>query len=407
MLALSPDTFSSKSSPTNVSEITSSTAIYLEPSRIDANPLEYFTVALNIHNVTDLHDWQAQLEWNPQTLEFVNLTRGDFFNSTSSIQSVMNQTEGWALIFDQLPSPWIPPTTGVSGNGTLANIVFRGTEEGGECTLSLNKSKLFDSNPELVSTPPNLGDVNNNSAVNMADVGTTVLAFGHSVGEPGYNPNADFNSDGFVDLFDLLCVEENFGRFYPPYPEPSQAYRPVEIPHLVGIHDVTIDDVTPPKTVVGAGYSVSINTTVANEVYFPEAFNVTLYVNETSIALQNVTLTAGASITLRFTWNTTGFAKGNYTVSTYAEPVPNETNLADNNLTCPVLVHVGVPGDISGPIPGVYDGTTNMRDIQYLILLFNTNPSSPNWKPNADINDDGTVNMRDIQIAILNFNQYE
>jgi hypothetical protein len=70
-------------------------------------------------------------------------------------------------------------------------------------------------------------------------------------------------------------------------------------------------------------------------------------------------------------------------------------------------VHVGVPGDISGPTLGVYEGTCNMRDIQYLILYFNTNPSSPTWKPNADINNDGTVNMRDIQIAILNFNKHE
>jgi hypothetical protein len=48
-----------------------------------------------------------------------------------------------------------------------------------------------------------------------------------------------------------------------------------------------------------------------------------------------------------------------------------------------------------------------MRDVNYLIQLFNTNPSSPNWKPNADVNNDGTVNMRDIQIAILNFNKHE
>jgi len=36
-----------------------------------------------------------------------------------------------------------------------------------------------------------------------------------------------------------------------------------------------------------------------------------------------------------------------------------------------------------------------------------TNPSSPNWKPNADVNNDGVCNMRDIQIAILNFNKHE
>jgi hypothetical protein len=48
-----------------------------------------------------------------------------------------------------------------------------------------------------------------------------------------------------------------------------------------------------------------------------------------------------------------------------------------------------------------------MRDINYLILRFNSKPDSPNWNPNADVNNDRTVNMRDIQIAILYFNQHE
>ena len=48
-----------------------------------------------------------------------------------------------------------------------------------------------------------------------------------------------------------------------------------------------------------------------------------------------------------------------------------------------------------------------MRDIKYIISLFNTTPISPNWNPNADINNDGIVNMRDVQIPILNFNKHE
>lgn len=174
-----------------------------------------------------------------------------------------------------------------------------------------------------------------------------------------------------------------------------------------GVHDVAVTNVASSKTVVGQGFSASINVTVANQGGYTETFNATAYVNTTIIASQNVTLSVGNSTTVMFTWNTTGFAYGNYSISAYAWPVPGENNTANNNLTCNVPVHVGVPSDISGPTQGIYDGTCNMRDIQYLILLFNTNPSSPNWKPNADINNDGTVNMRDIQIAILNFNKHE
>jgi len=73
----------------------------------------------------------------------------------------------------------------------------------------------------------------------------------------------------------------------------------------------------------------------------------------------------------------------------------------------PVIVHVHILGDVSSSTPGVCDGRVDMRDISYLVIRFNTKPSSANWNPNADINNDATVNMRDISIAILNFNKHE
>ena len=165
---------------------------------------------------------------------------------------------------------------------------------------------------------------------------------------------------------------------------------------------------TPSKTIVGQGYNLNINVTAANQGDYEETFNVTVYANTTVIGTQTVNnLFNETSTVLALIWNTTGVAYGNYTISGYTEPVPGEADTANNNCTCMIPLHIGVPSDVSGPTQGVYDGTTNMRDINYLILLFNTNPGSPNWKPNADINNDGTVNMRDIQIAILNFNKYE
>jgi len=67
------------------------------------------------------------------------------------------------------------------------------------------------------------------------------------------------------------------------------------------------------------------------------------------------------------------------------------------------LVLVNIAGDVTSVQPGVPDYIVDVRDITYLILRFQTTPNSPNWNPNADINNDGIVNMRDITIAILNF----
>ncbi len=175
----------------------------------------------------------------------------------------------------------------------------------------------------------------------------------------------------------------------------------------VPTYNVAAVNLLPQKTVIGQNMALPINGTVVNEGSYTETFSVTLYANETSIELQNVTLASGNSKTIAFTWNTSQFHFGNYTLSVYAELLPEETDTSDNNFTCGTPVHVGVPGDVSSSTPGVYDGVTNMKDIAYLVSLFNTRPNSSNWNPNADVNNDGVCNMKDIAIGVYYFNQHE
>lgn len=66
----------------------------------------------------------------------------------------------------------------------------------------------------------------------------------------------------------------------------------------------------------------------------------------------------------------------------------------------------GPVGDVSGITLGLPDGRVDMRDVAYLITLFQTTPSSPTWNPHADLNGDSIVNMREITIAIVHFNQH-
>jgi outer membrane protein assembly factor BamB len=95
-------------------------------------------------------------------------------------------------------------------------------------------------------------------------------------------------------------------------------------------HDVAVTNVAPSKTVIGQGYSDSINVTAANEGSYTETFSVTVYANSEIITSQKITLTSGNSATITFAWNTTGFAYGKYTISAYAWLVSGETNTADN-----------------------------------------------------------------------------
>jgi hypothetical protein len=168
------------------------------------------------------------------------------------------------------------------------------------------------------------------------------------------------------------------------------------------VHDVAITDAAS-KTVIGRGYNASISVTMANPGDFPETFKVTVSANMTIVSQTQVTLACKISAVVTLKWNTTSFAYGNYTLVASADRVSGEldTDLANNNYTCPVTVHVGVPGDVTGIVPGVFDGRVDIRDITYLVMNFLATT------PNLDVNDDGIVNIMDITLAILNFYRQE
>ena len=98
-------------------------------------------------------------------------------------------------------------------------------------------------------------------------------------------------------------------------------------------HDVAVTNVASSATITGLGLPVDLSVTVANLGDFSEIVNVTGYANTTSIGSENLALAAGNSATIMFTWDTTGFAYGNYLLSAYALPVPGETDTANNNCT--------------------------------------------------------------------------
>jgi len=110
-------------------------------------------------------------------------------------------------------------------------------------------------------------------------------------------------------------------------------------------HDVAVKNITS-KTVVGEGYSLIVNVTIVNVGSYTEAFNVTVSANSTHIASQDIILESGASTTINLAWNTTGFEKGNYTMSVSAEPVLEESDVTDNTLY--EWIAISILGDVNG-----------------------------------------------------------
>jgi len=119
-----------------------------------------------------------------------------------------------------------------------------------------------------------------------------------------------------------------------------------------------------------------------------------------AIQTQSVTLEAGASAPVTFTWNTSGFAKGNYTISAYATLVPGETDTTDNALNGGWLV-VTIPGDFNG------DFKVGPADFALLSVAYGSTPDEPNWNPNCDVNNDQRVGPADFAVLSKYYGQHD
>ena len=183
---------------------------------------------------------------------------------------------------------------------------------------------------------------------------------------------------------------------------------PQQIPHtttdgqvqVIGIkEDVAVLSVNPLKTIVGQGYTMNINVTVANQGDQTETFNITIYANTTTIQTRQVTLANKTSTTITCTWNTIGYTKGNYTLWAYAWPVQGETDTQDNTLTANGIITLTIPGDVDG------DSDVDIYDVVKITALYATKLGDPRYNPNSDIDNDGKITIYDVVICTWHYAQ--
>ena len=175
-------------------------------------------------------------------------------------------------------------------------------------------------------------------------------------------------------------------------------------------HDVKVISLVSAKTVICQGYSGNITVYGANRGEYPEGFNVTAYANTTKITSETVhNLGSDSTTTIKLVWTATdsSFPIGNYTLKAYAEPVPGETNVYDNNFTGGWVMVTRV-GDVS------MDNKVDGRDLIILSRAFVSygpgydypdSPATLGWNPDADITNDNKVDGRDLLIASRHFGE--
>jgi hypothetical protein len=60
-----------------------------------------------------------------------------------------------------------------------------------------------------------MGDVDGNGWVNVLDAIDLSTSFGKSIGQAGFNPNADFDGNGVVNILDAITLANHYNQHYP------------------------------------------------------------------------------------------------------------------------------------------------------------------------------------------------
>jgi uncharacterized delta-60 repeat protein len=163
-------------------------------------------------------------------------------------------------------------------------------------------------------------------------------------------------------------------------------------------HDIAIISVLPSKNLIGEGSSMSINVTVENQGVFEETTMISVYANATLIEASLINLVSAEIATIVFTWNTSGFAKGSYTISAVGGQVLEETDTADNTFV-DGKVKVTIIGDVQG------DGKVDIFDLFDVGKAFGSDLSESNWNPYCDFNNDNKVDTIDLLYLSENYGQ--
>ncbi len=151
-----------------------------------------------------------------------------------------------------------------------------------------------------------------------------------------------------------------------------------------------------PKSIVGQGYATTANVTIENRGVYTNVLNVTVYANATTINQAEVTVTGENFTTVIFTWDTTGFAYGYYTISATATIVEGKTDISDITYTSGIVL-VTFSGDVNG------DRVVDTFDLFRIGKAYGATPSSSNWNEACDINGDNIIDETDLSILEENY----
>ena len=178
-----------------------------------------FTLRLTANDVTDLAGWQTHISFDPDMLEAVEVSEGDFLKAeiggTFFLRGTIDNTAG------KIRGISTAKLKG-SGNGTgmlllvtfTAKVIgetrvtfsdfFAGSSSGGAISSEVPEIRITIEDRAFPAS-----DVNADGTTNVLDL---ILVAQYLGEDASANPQSDVNGDGTINVLDLIVVAQDFGE---------------------------------------------------------------------------------------------------------------------------------------------------------------------------------------------------
>ena len=119
--------------------------IDIDPVKVPTSPGTNFALDLVVANITDLYSVQFDVTFDPTVVSAVNIVEGSLLPSGGPTFFIPGTIDNGAGTITLTADTLIGTVAGVSGSGTLAEIVFTALNSG-TSTIGLSNVVLLDSN---------------------------------------------------------------------------------------------------------------------------------------------------------------------------------------------------------------------------------------------------------------------
>jgi hypothetical protein len=192
--------------------------VFVDPAKTSNGSLGLgatFAVNVKIVNASDVAGLEFMLGFNASALNVQSVVQGAFIPMSVTPAIETDNSTGFARFNVSLSTP-------LSGDGAVAVIQFQVMAEGvNNSTLHLYDVALVDSGGDALpfstvdGSFSNLkvapGDLNHDGIVDIRDAIVFSHLFGSVSSDPDWNPEADMDGNGQIDIIDMILIAGKFG----------------------------------------------------------------------------------------------------------------------------------------------------------------------------------------------------